>query len=113
MNEPDTARILDRDSLTSTENGSPTDECGPPEKPTTRFGRLPLDVARCPVTVEPVMFLSMFSLVLQAPLSTQYLFDRISEDVGFNRSKTSECGNGSLPPDPLQKVAIFTRHFKQ
>lgn len=112
MNEPDTARILDRDSFTSTENGSPTDECGPPEKPTTRSGRPPLDVPGCPVTVEPVMFLSMFSLVLQGPLSTQYLFDRISEDVGFNRSKTSECGNGSLPPDPLQKVAIFTRLFK-
>lgn len=59
------------------------------------------------MTVEPVMFLAMFSLVLQGPLSTQYLFDKISQEVGFNRSRTSECGNGSLPADPLQKVALL------
>lgn len=106
MNEPDTTRILSRDSLAGTEDDSPAaNDCDrPEEKPaTTRTGwREPW----CPVTVEPVMFLSMFSLILQGPLSTQYLFDRMSQEVGFNRSRTSECGgNGSLPPDPLQKVA--------
>lgn len=105
MNEPDTTGILSRDSLAWTEDGSPVadDNDRPGEKiAATRTGwREP----RCPVTVEPVMFLSMFSLVLQGPLSTQYLFDRMSQEVGFNRSRTSECGgNGSLPPDPLQKV---------
>uniref|UniRef100_A0A8C1UUL3 Uncharacterized protein n=1 Tax=Cyprinus carpio TaxID=7962 RepID=A0A8C1UUL3_CYPCA len=47
----------------------------------------------CPfsVTVEPVMFLSMFSIVLQWPLSTQYLWDRISEDVGYNGTKGGGC----------------------
>lgn len=105
MNELDTTRILSRDSLAGTEDDPPAaDDCARPEgEPTT--GRTGWRVGRCAVTVEPVMFLSMFSLTLQGPLSTQYLFDRMSQEVGFNRSRTSECsGNGSLPPDPLQKV---------
>lgn len=64
----------------------------------------------CPfsVTVEPVLFLSMFSLVLQMPLNTQYLWERISEDVGYNGTRGGAgCGNSSAEHDPLQKVASF------
>lgn len=59
----------------------------------------------CPfsVTVEPIIFLSTFSLALQMPLYTQYLWDRISEDVGYNGTKGGGC-NASTVFDPLQKV---------
>lgn len=110
MNEPDTTRILGRDSLAGTEDGSPVDDDRDrtEQKATTTATCCGWRVPRCPVTVEPVMFLAMFSLILQGPLSTQYLFDRMSQEVGFNRSRTSECGgNASSPPDPLQKVALF------
>lgn len=64
-----------------------------------------------PVTVEPVLFLSMFSIALQGPLFTQYLWDRLSEDIGYNGSKSSEC-NSSQPVDPLQKeVQTLTAHW--
>ncbi len=62
-----------------------------------------------PVTVEPVMFLSTFSIALQMPLCTQYLWDRISEDVGYNGTKGGGC-NASTVHDPLQKV-IDIWHF--
>ncbi|XP_062328580.1 proton-coupled folate transporter isoform X1 [Osmerus eperlanus] len=68
----------------------------------------------CPlsVSVEPVLFLSMFSLALQMPLSTQYLWDRISEDLGYNGSKAEGCGNTSRIPDPLEKeVETMTAHW--
>ncbi|KAF7700204.1 proton-coupled folate transporter isoform X1 [Silurus meridionalis] len=69
----------------------------------------------CPlsVTVEPVIFLSMFSLALQAPLYTQYLWERISEDVGYNGTRGGGgCGNSSAQQDPLQKeVESLTAHW--
>ncbi|KTF93460.1 hypothetical protein cypCar_00021229 [Cyprinus carpio] len=67
----------------------------------------------CPfsVTVEPVMFLSTFSIALQMPLYTQYLWDRISEDVGYNGTKEGGC-NASTVLDPLQKeVETLTAHW--
>lgn len=104
MNEPDTAGILRRDALTSA--GSGTDEPGPTQEtvPTTCFPRPPIRFTCSPVTVEPVVFLVMFSVALNVPLSTQYVWERISEDLGFNGSKTSGCSNESLPPDPVAKV---------
>uniref|UniRef100_A0A3B4GEM2 Proton-coupled folate transporter n=1 Tax=Pundamilia nyererei TaxID=303518 RepID=A0A3B4GEM2_9CICH len=82
-----------------------------PGVPSTDVVRPPVTCS-LPVSVEPVLFLSMFSLALQAPLSTQYLWDRISEDLGYNGSKRSECGNSSAPPDPLQKeVETLTAHW--
>ncbi|KAG7282520.1 hypothetical protein CRUP_020235 [Coryphaenoides rupestris] len=68
----------------------------------------------CPfgLSVEPVLFLAMFSIALQAPLSTQYLWDRISEDLGYNGTKAGGCGNTSADPDPLQKyVETLTAHW--
>ncbi|RXN07644.1 proton-coupled folate transporter [Labeo rohita] len=67
----------------------------------------------CPfsVTVEPIIFLSTFSLALQMPLYTQYLWDRISEDVGYNGTKGGGC-NASTVFDPLQKeVETLTAHW--
>uniref|UniRef100_A0AAV2IYK5 Proton-coupled folate transporter n=1 Tax=Knipowitschia caucasica TaxID=637954 RepID=A0AAV2IYK5_KNICA len=48
---------------------------------------------------------------LQGPLFTQYLWDRISEDVGFNSTKSQEC-NSSVPIDPTQKeVQTLVAHW--
>uniref|UniRef100_A0A1A7XPP6 Proton-coupled folate transporter n=2 Tax=Iconisemion striatum TaxID=60296 RepID=A0A1A7XPP6_9TELE len=107
MEEPDTAAILPEDHSAAAGDGCETDG----GVPTTGSAR-----RRCscslPVSVEPVLFLSMFSVALQAPLSTQYLWDRISEDLGYNGSKRSECSNSSVPPDPLQKeVETLTAHW--
>lgn len=111
MDEPDTAAILPGDVLEATSADDET-SCSHKEEeadvPTTRSGRPPF-TCPLPVSVEPVLFLSMFSLALQAPLSTQYLWDRISEDLGYNGSKRSECSNTSAPPDPLQKVTVSNR----
>lgn len=105
MNESDTAKIIRQDVLATTDertaDGGHTEER---EEASTRFVRPPANVKCTAVTVEPVMFLAMFSVAMNGPLSTQYLWDRISEDVGYNGSKKSECSNGSIPPDPLQKV---------
>nr|XP_046244877.1 proton-coupled folate transporter [Scatophagus argus] len=115
MEERDTAAILPGDVLTSDDEEPITDSGHKhePDVPTTRFGQPQFNVTcPLPVSVEPVMFLSMFSLALQAPLSTQYLWDRISEDLGYNGSKTSECSNSSARPDPLQKeVETLTAHW--
>ncbi|KAJ8266737.1 hypothetical protein GJAV_G00134130 [Gymnothorax javanicus] len=76
-----------------------------------RVGRLPFPCLP-PVSVEPVLFLTMFSLALQMPLYTQYLWDRISEDVGYNRTKSDLCRNSSVPPSPLEKeVETLTAHW--
>lgn len=103
MDEPDTAVILPGDVLTSTHDETDDHHREEADVPATLTVRPPFTCS-LPVTVEPVLFLSMFSLALQAPLSTQYLWDRISEDLGYNGSKSSECSNSSVPPDPLQKV---------
>lgn len=115
MDEPDTAAILPGDVLgAASTDDQLSDTLGHKEEagePTSGFFRPPFTCC-LPVSVEPVMFLSMFSLALQAPLSTQYLWDRISEDLGYNGSKRSECGNSSTPPDPLQKeVETLTAHW--
>ncbi|XP_010734095.3 proton-coupled folate transporter [Larimichthys crocea] len=114
MEEPDTAAILPGDGLASTDDELTDVSGGLKEEadvPTTGSVRPPFTCS-LPVSVEPVLFLSMFSLALQAPLSTQYLWDRISEDLGYNGSKGSGCSNSSVPPDPLQKeVETLTAHW--
>lgn len=108
MDEPDTAAIVDPDPDPATDREtSLVDSFG--HRDETRL-KPPFSCSQ-PVSVEPVLFLSMFSLTLLAPLSTQYLWDRISEDLGYNGSERSEC-NSSLPPDPLQKeVQTLTAHW--
>nr|XP_015223048.1 PREDICTED: proton-coupled folate transporter isoform X2 [Lepisosteus oculatus] len=74
-----------------------------------RCGRPPFP-CRLPVTVEPVLFLCTFSLVLQTPLCTQYLWDRISEDLGYNGTREGGCRNDS-GPQTLQTVETLTAHW--
>lgn len=107
MDEPDTVAILPGDLLSATSTDDDTTEDHHKEEadgPTSRSLRPPFGCCLPAVSVEPVLLLAMFSVVLQAPLSTQYLWDRISEDLGYNGSKRSECSNSSVPPDPLQTV---------
>lgn len=99
--ESDTREILSADTL---EEAAAVEE----EKARRRCGCSCSPPFTCPlsVTVEPVLFLSMFSLALQTPLYTQYLWERISEDVGYNGTREGGgCGNSSAEHDPLQKVA--------
>lgn len=107
MDEPDTAAILPGDVLSTPEedmlpSGS-LDHIEETGRKTCRCVRPPF---ACPlsVSVEPVMFLSMFSLALQAPLATQYLWDRISEDLGYNGTRGEGCGGA---PNPLQQVCLI------
>lgn len=54
--------------------------------------------------VEPLVFLANFALVLQGPLTTQYLWHRFSTELGYNGTRHREnCGNQSA--DPIMKVA--------
>ncbi|XP_049582667.1 proton-coupled folate transporter isoform X1 [Syngnathus scovelli] len=115
MYEPDTAAILPDDEELKADgsnfsSGHDEDTLQLPP-PTSRPAGPPF-ACPLPVSVEPVMFLSVFAVVLQAPLTTQYLWDRISEDVGYNASKMSECGNRSAGPNALQKeVETLTAHW--
>lgn len=54
--------------------------------------------------VEPLVFLANFALVLQGPLTTQYLWHRFSTELGYNGTRhRGNCGNQS--EDPIMKVA--------
>ncbi|XP_061924086.1 proton-coupled folate transporter [Entelurus aequoreus] len=119
MFEPDTAAILPGDEELEAGDiadnaaasfGHPEDDLQLPP-PSARTAGPPF-ACPLPVSVEPVMFLSVFAVALQAPLFTQYLWDRISEDVGYNASKSPACGNSSAKPDALEKeVETLTAHW--
>ncbi|XP_028320364.1 proton-coupled folate transporter [Gouania willdenowi] len=113
MQEPDTEAILPADVLGAAEQrSSPLGGKQGPEAPSSSSVHPPRWCPRVPVSVEPVLVLSMFSLTLQGPLTTQYLWDRISDDLGYNGSKKSECTNSSVPPDPLQEeVETLVAHW--
>lgn len=111
MEERDTVAILDHVLAPGSddEDSSPVTPADR-EEPSVRSFKPPFTCLK-PVTVEPVLFLSMFSIALQGPLFTQYLWDRLSEDVGYNGSKSLEC-NSAQPVDPLQKeVETLTAHW--
>ncbi|XP_029964848.1 proton-coupled folate transporter [Salarias fasciatus] len=113
MEDLDTAAILPADDPDATsrvpedagEAGSGSGCCG--------GARPPLRCCRSRwLTVEPVLLLSTFSSTMQIPLTSQYLWERISEDLGYNGSKQSGCSNGSVPPDPLEEqVQILTARW--
>ncbi|KAM4796842.1 proton-coupled folate transporter [Rhinophrynus dorsalis] len=64
------------------------------------------------MTVEPVLFLSMFAMALQGPLSTQYLWDRLGADIGYNGTRLQGCTNHSGTTDPLQReLETLTSHW--
>lgn len=106
MTEEDTQEIIGREErTTSAEHGS--DQCSKTEETVPTASTCcprPIQLTWRPVTVEPVMFLVMFSLALNVPLSTQYVWDRFSEDLGFNGSRSSGCSNQSLSLDPVAEV---------
>lgn len=53
--------------------------------------------------VEPLVFLGNFALVLQGPLTTQYLWHRFSADLGYNGTRDrGDCGNHTA--NPTQQV---------
>ncbi|XP_042549301.1 proton-coupled folate transporter [Dipodomys spectabilis] len=61
--------------------------------------------------VEPVVFLANFALVLQGPLTTQYLWHRFSADLGYNGTRhRGGCGNHSVNP-AMQEVETLTSHW--
>uniref|UniRef100_A0A8C6WGL2 Proton-coupled folate transporter n=1 Tax=Neogobius melanostomus TaxID=47308 RepID=A0A8C6WGL2_9GOBI len=111
MDERDTVAILDHVLAPGADDEDPSSvTCAHTEEESARSLKPPFSCLK-PVTVEPVIFLSTFSIALQGPLFTQYLWDRISEDVGYNGSKSSEC-NTSQPVDPLQReVETLTAHW--
>uniref|UniRef100_A0A8C5PFH4 Proton-coupled folate transporter n=1 Tax=Leptobrachium leishanense TaxID=445787 RepID=A0A8C5PFH4_9ANUR len=64
------------------------------------------------VTVEPVLFMAMFALALQGPLATQYIWGRISADLGYNGTKKEDCSAHNGTTDPLQQeVETLTSHW--
>ncbi|CAL8351165.1 unnamed protein product [Lota lota] len=112
MEERDTVAILPTDNLASSDDEITTSS--PNEEVEIKRNGCRRPPFACPfgLSVEPVLFLAMFSIALQAPLSTQYLWERISEDLGYNGTKGGGCGNTSADPDPLQKeVETLTAHW--
>lgn len=110
MDASDTVGIVRRDQLSPEAPGGGWARGGPREAASWRTCpiRLPL------VSVEPVVVLTMFSVALHDPLSTQYLWARISEDLSYNHSRRSGCGSSeSSHQDHLQKVqhvSVFWAH---
>ncbi|XP_053363570.1 proton-coupled folate transporter isoform X2 [Clarias gariepinus] len=104
--DSDTREILSADAQDEQEHG---------EEPQSRSCCPASPPFACPlsVTVEPVLFLSTFSVALQYPLYTQYLWERNSEEVGYNGTRGGGgCGNSSAEHDPLQKeVEALTAHW--
>ncbi|KAI5765916.1 SLC46A1 [Gulo gulo luscus] len=79
----------------------------PPGEARTRLS--PAVLCRGPV--EPLIFLANFALVLQGPLTTQYLWHRFSTDLGYNGTRDrGSCSNHSA--DPIMKeVETLTSHW--
>ncbi|XP_037348238.1 proton-coupled folate transporter [Talpa occidentalis] len=61
--------------------------------------------------VEPIVFLANFALVLQGPLTTQYLWHRFSAQVGYNGTRDrGGCSNHTADPK-MQEVETLTSHW--
>ncbi|XP_001375817.1 proton-coupled folate transporter [Monodelphis domestica] len=60
--------------------------------------------------VEPIIFLASFSLVLQGPLTTQYLWHRLGAEVGYNGTSRGGGCNHTLDPKQ-QEVETLTSHW--
>ena len=59
---------------------------------------------------EPVVFLYSFGLLIHSPLIQQYIYDRVSEDKGYNNTVNSrtECANDS---DLHDEVCNFIKSY--
>ncbi|XP_040099873.1 proton-coupled folate transporter [Oryx dammah] len=65
----------------------------------------------CRGCVEPLVFLANFALVLQGPVTTQYLWHRFSADLGYNGTRhRGSCSNHSVNPI-AQEVETLTSHW--
>ncbi|KAB0402504.1 hypothetical protein E2I00_008168 [Balaenoptera physalus] len=65
----------------------------------------------CRGCVEPLIFLANFALVLQGPVTTQYLWHRFSADLGYNGTRDrGSCSNHSVDPT-AQEVETLTSHW--
>ncbi|XP_039108314.1 proton-coupled folate transporter isoform X1 [Hyaena hyaena] len=65
----------------------------------------------CRGPVEPLIFLANFALVLQGPLTTQYLWHRFSADLGYNGTRDrGSCSNHSADP-VMKEVETLTSHW--
>jgi hypothetical protein len=60
-------------------------------------------------TAEPVVFLYAFGLLIHSPLIQQYIYDRVSEDKGYNNTLNSrtECANDTELHDEVCNFMIF------
>ncbi|XP_003416994.1 proton-coupled folate transporter [Loxodonta africana] len=80
---------------------------GSPSEPRVCPGRAVL----CRGPVEPLVFLANFALVLQGPVTTQYLWHRFSIDLGYNGTRDRDsCSNHSANPT-MQEVETLTSHW--
>lgn len=67
----------------------------------------PPESVLCRGCVEPLVFLANFALVLQGPVTTQYLWHRFSADLGYNGTRDRvSCSNHSV--DPTAQVGAGT-----
>ncbi len=59
-------------------------------------------------TAEPVVFLYAFGLLIHSPLIQQYIYDRVSEDKGYNNTLNSrtECANDTELHDEVCNFMI-------
>uniref|UniRef100_I3L9X9 Proton-coupled folate transporter n=1 Tax=Sus scrofa TaxID=9823 RepID=I3L9X9_PIG len=71
----------------------------------------PPESVLCRGCVEPLVFLANFALVLQGPVTTQYLWHRFSADLGYNGTRDRvSCSNHSVDPT-AQEVETLTSHW--
>ncbi|XP_069766884.1 proton-coupled folate transporter-like isoform X1 [Narcine bancroftii] len=68
--------------------------------------------SRCCVTVEPVVFMAMLALTLQVPLATQYIYQRVSAELGFRGNRSRGCNATPGPEAGLERaVEAMTSHW--
>lgn len=105
MNELDRTSILTRESLATTGNDKGT-TVGNHDRPATMAICLkPPPYRICSlITVEPLVIFVNITGNIASLLTTQYIFEVITAEVGYNRSKTSRCSNASLPIEPMEQV---------
>lgn len=66
---------------------------------------------RC-LTVEPVLIMAMMALALQGPLTTQYIFQRVSAELGFSGNRSRGCNRSQGSEAELERaVETMTSHW--
>uniref|UniRef100_A0A3B5K7V3 Proton-coupled folate transporter n=2 Tax=Takifugu rubripes TaxID=31033 RepID=A0A3B5K7V3_TAKRU len=111
MNESDRASILSSETPAPTgDDDARTDGTNNATK-TACFKPPPYKLCSF-ITVEPLILLTNVAVTTTSSLTTQYIYEVVSAEVGYNGSKTSGCSNVSLPLDPLQEeVDTLSAHW--